>query len=55
MARSIAASFESLAKHKGIDLRVECPSEPIGASFDRDAIEKIVTNLFDPPIPSPPT
>lgn len=46
VVRGFAASFESLAKQKGINFHIECPEEPIIGWFDHDAIEKIVTNLL---------
>ncbi len=42
----VAAAFESLAKRKGIEFRIDCPGESIIGWFDRDALEKIVTNLL---------
>jgi signal transduction histidine kinase/ligand-binding sensor domain-containing protein/DNA-binding response OmpR family regulator len=46
VTKGIAASFESMAARKGIRLSLELGEEPIIGSFDRDAIEKIITNLL---------
>ncbi len=44
--KSIASAFESTAKQKGIELMIEGVEECIVGWFDRDAVEKIVTNLL---------
>ncbi|MGH2568313.1 MAG: two-component regulator propeller domain-containing protein, partial [Bacteroidota bacterium] len=46
IVREIAVSFESLAKHKGVEFRIECPHESVVGRLDRDAVEKILTNLL---------
>jgi len=46
VVQGIAASFESLAKGKEIRFSLEFSEEPIIGWFDRDAVEKIVTNLL---------
>jgi len=46
VVQGTAAAFESLTKHKGIQFNVECADDPIIGWFDRDAVEKIVTNLL---------
>ncbi len=44
--RAIAYSFESLAVRKFIDYRVLTPPMVFTGSFDRDKLEKILTNLL---------
>ncbi len=46
VVRGVAAAFESLAKRKGIEFRIDCPDESIIGWFDRDVVEKIITNLL---------
>jgi signal transduction histidine kinase/DNA-binding response OmpR family regulator len=46
LLRIIAASFESLAQHKEITFEKNICANPQPASFDRDKLEKIVTNLL---------
>jgi len=46
LVRRVAAAFESLAKRKGCEYSVLLSEEPIIGWFDRDAVEKIVTNLL---------
>jgi signal transduction histidine kinase/ligand-binding sensor domain-containing protein/DNA-binding response OmpR family regulator len=45
LVRGVAASFESLAARKSIQLSVTW-SEPIAGYFDSDVVEKILTNLL---------
>jgi ligand-binding sensor domain-containing protein len=40
------ANFESLATNKGIILNLKTPSEPLMSYFDRDKLEKIISNLL---------
>ncbi len=42
---AVAQSFESLADKKAIDFRITVPQAPVIGYFDRDKVEKIVTNL----------
>lgn len=44
--RAIAYSFESLAVRKGIDFQVQVPPPPAAGFFDKDKLEKILTNLL---------
>ncbi|MFQ6608981.1 MAG: ATP-binding protein [Fidelibacterota bacterium] len=44
--REIAASFESLAVRNKINFSIDTPDDPIMGWFDRDCVEKIVTNLL---------
>ncbi len=44
--RALAWSFESLASRKQIAFDVQTPAEPVVAWFDRDKVEKILTNLL---------
>lgn len=44
--RAIACAFESLADHKQIHFDVFVPRAPVWAFFDRDKLEKIVSNLL---------
>lgn len=46
VVRGIVAAFESLAKQKGVNYKVTVPKEEIVGWFDRDAVEKILTNLL---------
>ena len=43
---AIANSFESLAITRQIDYQVQVPEKPIKAWFDRDKLEKILSNLL---------
>ncbi|MBI3005475.1 MAG: response regulator, partial [Ignavibacteriales bacterium] len=45
-ARGIAQSFQSVAANKNINLRTESESEEIELYFDRDKVEKILSNLL---------
>ncbi|MBK8504775.1 MAG: tetratricopeptide repeat-containing sensor histidine kinase [Saprospiraceae bacterium] len=42
----LVQSFESLAQKRSITLHVDIPSEPLHCFFDRDKVEKIITNLI---------
>jgi len=42
---ALAGSFESLAIRQQVDLQIIVPEEPLICFFDRDKVEKIVTNL----------
>lgn len=44
--RHIAGAFESWAERKNITLDVSIPAEPLWVQFDRDKLEKILTNLI---------
>ncbi len=44
--RSVAFSFESLAVRKNIRFSVDTPKGPVAAWFDRDKLEKVLTNLL---------
>ncbi|NRA92607.1 MAG: response regulator [Psychroserpens sp.] len=44
--RSIVNSFESVAERENISLNTNFPSEKDNAFFDKDKLEKIVTNLL---------
>ena len=44
--RSIAASFESMAERQNISLHMSFPQEWHGAFYDKDKLEKIITNLL---------
>ncbi len=44
--RSVAFSFESLAERKNIHFRTYFPPEIAGAVYDKDKLEKIITNLL---------
>ena len=44
--KALAWSFESLAARKQITLEVQTPETPVMAWFDRDKVEKILTNLL---------
>ena len=44
--RGIAESFQSSAGRRGVSLMVEAEESEIEAFFDRDKLEKILTNLF---------
>lgn len=44
--RALAWSFESLAMRKQIAYEVQTPADPLPAWFDRDKVEKILTNLL---------
>ena len=44
--RAIAFSFESLAMRKQIDFQVNITKQPITGFFDKDKLEKILTNLL---------
>ncbi len=44
--RAIAMSFESLALRKQIDFQLDLSPNPIPAWFDRDKMEKVLTNLL---------
>ncbi len=44
--RAATSSFNSHAAQRQIDYRVQIPSSPLWASFDRDKLEKIVYNLL---------
>ncbi len=44
--RAIVFSFESVAERKQIDFQVDIPTAPLPAWFDRDKLEKIITNLL---------
>ncbi len=46
IVKEIAASFESLADRTGIQFRIESTHAFIDGWFDRDAVEKIVTNMI---------
>ncbi len=46
VVRGIAASFESLAVRKGIRFSIDTPDKPFVGWFDRDCVEKILTNLL---------
>jgi len=46
IVRGVAAAFESSARRKGMECRVECAEEPVVGLFDRDAVEKVFTNLL---------
>jgi signal transduction histidine kinase len=46
LLKGSAAAFESLAKEKGITFSVQCSGGPVIGRVDRDAVEKIVTNLL---------
>ncbi len=45
--RGIAGSFESLARQKGIDLKVEVPEGSQAARFDKDKVETVLINLIN--------
>lgn len=45
-AKGIAQSFQSVAANKNIMLRIESASEEIELYFDRDKMEKILSNLL---------
>lgn len=42
---ALAGSFESLAIRQQVDFQIIVPEEPLVCFFDRDKVEKIVTNL----------
>ncbi len=44
--RGISASFELLALQKGIGFSIDMPHKPVEGWFDRDCVEKIVSNLL---------
>lgn len=44
--KGLVFSFASAAERKRIDLRVSCPEESLIVYFDRDKLEKIVSNLL---------
>lgn len=46
LIRQYTQSFESLAKHKGIELKFSAEKENLIAFVDRDKIEKILNNLL---------
>lgn len=46
LVKGIAASFESLAGRKGITFEIHTSEDSLIGSFERDAVEKIVTNLL---------
>ncbi|MBI2430339.1 MAG: response regulator [Ignavibacteriales bacterium] len=46
LVKGIAASFESLAVRKGITFEINTSEDSLIGNFDRDAVEKIVTNLL---------
>lgn len=46
VVKSIASTFESTAKQKGIEFMIEGVEERIVGWFDHDAVEKIVANLL---------
>ena len=46
LVRQIASSFESQAVRKGIRFTIGTPRETLFGWFDRDAIEKVLTNLL---------
>ncbi len=46
LVRSYVQQFESLAKHKGIDLSFHAENEEIMAIVDREKVEKILFNLL---------
>ena len=46
LARNMVAAFESTAKRREMNLTVDSPAEPIVGWFDRDCVEKILTNLL---------
>ena len=44
--RVLAMSFESLAVRKQIELQLDLPNEPVQAWFDRDKMQKVLSNLL---------
>jgi signal transduction histidine kinase/DNA-binding response OmpR family regulator len=44
--RSVSSSFESLARQKGVDLKIDIPAS-LPASFDKDKVETIIINLVN--------
>lgn len=46
VVRALAMSFESLAMRKQIELQLDLPNMPIQADFDRDKMEKVISNLL---------
>ena len=46
MLKVLTASFESMAERKGIHYHTHFPEQTIIAFFDKDKLEKIVTNLL---------
>ena len=43
---SVYKRFTTLATRKGIELKVEIPEEPLHAAVDKEALTKILSNLF---------
>lgn len=42
----LAGSFESLAARRQVVLEIDVPAEPLNCFFDRDMVEKILSNLL---------
>ncbi|MCC6459059.1 MAG: response regulator [Saprospiraceae bacterium] len=53
--RVLAHTFDSLAEANGIDFQVEAPESPLEAWFDRDKLEKIISNLLSNAFKHTPT
>ena len=47
MVRTVASSFESKAKEKDLELRVEYPEEGVYVYADEDKIVQVLSNLID--------
>lgn len=45
--RAIASSFESMARQKGVTLKIEVPTGEAQAMFDKDKVETILINLIN--------
>lgn len=46
LIQSVYKRFTTLAKQKGIEIKVELPEEELRASVDKEALTKILSNLF---------
>jgi DNA-binding response OmpR family regulator/two-component sensor histidine kinase len=45
--RGVAGSFESMARQKGVDLKIETPEGTLPARFDKDKVETVLINLIN--------